>query len=296
MKDDRSASKRRDRTKREPTGKNVRLNNRDFEILSLLYRYTLLDSKTLIAFIKPKNQKRFIERLSDLYHDGYLIDRPSQQWQSYRARYSPITYNLTSKGYNLTLERQFLPLRAILTNHERIETPNFQFQHALKINQAIAQTELVCLQTPVLRFVPLEEILNKRREKQPTASNALGLPVTIPRSRSNPGLAIKTEIIPDGLYGIEYEMEGRKKYRFFTLEVEHKSPLTRRTLSQPSSLKKFLSYQAAINSQSFKATLGIPNLFPVFVANDGTHLQNLDILADNVLSKTERKLFNIIKL
>jgi len=60
---------RRSRYKRQPSGRNIQLTKRDFDILTLMYRYRYLTSQDLIAYFKPKSPKRFTERLSKLFRN-----------------------------------------------------------------------------------------------------------------------------------------------------------------------------------------------------------------------------------
>lgn len=286
---------RRDRTKRASSGKAIRLVERDFDIFELLYRYSMLDSKTLIQFIRPLSEKRFIERLGKLYHDGYFLDRPNGQWNHYQARYSPVVHSLSSNGFNVLASEKVLPKKAF-SRFENSKTNNLQFLHSLEINKTLAKFELECLSTPNQRFVPLEEILQKREIKEPEAGESISFPVTILKSEYNRRSHIETDIIPDGLFGIEYRLHDKKHYKFFVVEVERKSPLTRRTLNQSSSLKKLLAYKYTLHSKSFIPVLGIPNLFPVFVLNDQKHLDAITILATNLLSNEERRLFQFLSL
>jgi len=56
---------RRSRFKRTRTGKRIVITDRDIDILRLLYRYQFLRAAQLIAFLRPKSEKRFIERLGE---------------------------------------------------------------------------------------------------------------------------------------------------------------------------------------------------------------------------------------
>lgn len=286
---------RRDRTKRTPNGKSIRLVDRDFEIFKLLYRYSMLDSKTLIQFIKPLNEKRFIDRLGHLYHDGLYLDRPKGQWNHYQARYSPVVHSLSPRGYKaLTNESRLSERVYIDPNHD--SPARLQFKHSLRINQALAKFELDCLSKPNESFVPVEEILNNRNVTTSIEQHHIGFNVEIPRSEHNRGPVINTKIIPDALFGIEYKTDDKSQYKFFAIEVEHKSPPKRTTLKLTSSFKKILAYKAAITSRSYKAELAIPIMFPIFILNDYHHHERVTQLAENLLTQKEQKLFSFIIL
>ena len=133
---------RRSRFRRAPTGKRILLTERDYQILRWLYRYRFLRSTQLIKFIKPKSQKRFIERLGNLYHEAGRIDRPNGQWRNCNARYNPIVYELSGKGQRWLEHQGELPGR--VTSLARRNRPGAtpQFDHAMMIVDTLAEIEL----------------------------------------------------------------------------------------------------------------------------------------------------------
>jgi hypothetical protein len=80
---------------------------------------------------------------------------------------------------------------------------------------------------------------------------------------------IETAIIPDALYGIEYLIDGEKRYRFFALECERTTPAWRGNLEASSVAKKRAAYDALIRSGAFRRHWGIPNLKLHLVTGDG---------------------------
>jgi len=175
---------RRSRKKRQPSGNRVIINNRDLDILSLLYRYRHLTSKDLIAYFQPKSEKRFTERLGQLYHDAGLIDRPKEQWECAGAKYNPNVYTLMPKGKNLLEEKHSTPLRAVQYPSPSNGGERKQFLHSLKISQAIQKAELQTLHETNQHFVCLDEIRNRQLARGKTFK--LEFPVTVPISKHNP--------------------------------------------------------------------------------------------------------------
>ena len=253
---------RRSRFKRSRTGKRVFLTARDAEIMRLLYRYRFLRATQLIAFLKPKSEKRFIERLGDLYHEAGLINRPKAQWRGLDARYRPIIYELSKAGHRHLEAHGPLPHRvtALARTGRPGSKPNFD--HAMMIADSLVSTELEALATPGQRFVPMDEILARAPEKTQRAANPLRIPVTIPPNRNIPQIrsAISTHLIPDGLYGIEYLINGEKLYRFWALECENTSPSWRSQVNLSSLALKRAAYDALVRAGEHKRVWGIPNL------------------------------------
>ena len=86
-----------------------------------------------------------------------------------------------------------------------------------------------------------------------------------------PGLRspLNTHLIPDALYGIEYLIDGQKKYRFWALECERTSPTRRNTSRASSTQLKQAAYDSLIQSRAFQRHWGIPNLKLWLVTGDG---------------------------
>lgn len=110
------------------------------------------------------------------------------------------------------------------------------------IVDALAAVELETMRTPGQRFVPVDEILARAPERTRKAKQPL--PVTIHPNKHLPGLAsvVSTHVVPDALYGIEYLIDGEKRYRFFAFECESRSPKRRTTAKLSSLALKRASY------------------------------------------------------
>ena len=250
---------RRSRFRKTPTGKRLSLGARDLQILGWLYRYRYLSSRQLITAVKPHSEKRFIERLGDLFHETGLINRPSAQWQRFDARYRPVTYELTAAGEQLLGQQDALPPRATTLSRR---TGTGQFEHAVMIVDALFTVELTTRATPGQRFVPVDEILGRAPEATRLARNPLAVPVTLQPCPELPNLKRPwhTHIIPDGLYGIEYLVDGEKRYRFWALECERTTPARRSNHRLSSVARKQVAYDALITSNAYRDHWGIPNL------------------------------------
>lgn len=253
---------RRSRFRRTCTGKRLVLTDRDIRILQLLYRYRYLRQPQLTTFLKPKSEKRFIERLGDLFHETGLINRPKRQWQQFDARFTPMIYELSSKGRTYLEDHELLSLRATTLSRKHSPSGSPQFQHAMMIIDVLVSTELSLVEYDDKRFVCVDEILARAPAEIRNASNPLSVPVTIEPCSSFPEIKNpwNTHIIPDGLYGIEYLIDGKKRYRFWALECENTSPKKRGTIRNSSLVRKQAAYDALIKSQGYRNHWGIPNL------------------------------------
>jgi len=253
---------RRSRFKRTPTGKRMVPTARDVEILRWLYRYRYLSATQLIDILQPRSEKRFIERLGDLFHETGLIDRPPAQWRGFDARFRSIFYELSPKGIRYLADRAALPARATTLSRRAHNGRAVQFDHATMIVDALLSVELETRDHPDQRFVPVDEILARAPENTRQARNPLAVPVTIEPRKDRPDIRQPwhPHIIPDALYGIEYLIDGERRYRFWALECENTTPLYRAASHRSSIARKEAAYEALISSRNYRTHWGIPNL------------------------------------
>ncbi len=253
---------RRSRFKRTRTGKNIVITDRDVEILRWLHRYRYLRSPQIIGFLKPRSEKRLLERLGDLFHETGLIARPKAQWRSFDARYTPMIYELSRKGHCLLEDRGNVPDCATSLTRVGRQGATPQFDHAMMIVDAMVEVELATRVNSDRRFVPVEEILRRAPERQMAGGKALSIPITLRPGKHLPTLKapLFTHIVPDGLYGIEYLVDGKKRYRFWALECENQSPQRRKKIGLSSLATKKAAYDELIRCRKYRDVWGIPNL------------------------------------
>ncbi|OBY24864.1 hypothetical protein A9D60_23475 [Leisingera sp. JC1] len=238
----------------------MRLTPRDQEILSWLYRYRYLRHDHLIRIFDPKSPKRFAERLGDLFHETGFINRPLLQAPLFDARATPMMYEISNKGAAYLEALELLPHRAVTFSRRPRDSFNPQMLHTIMIIESLLEAELATRSELDQRFVPVDEILARAPEATRKARNPLALPVRIDGR--------KTQLIPDALYGIEYQINGESRYRFHALECERTSPTYRSGTATSSTRKKQAAYAAAIQAQAFKACWGIPNLEVKIIGHD----------------------------
>ena len=252
---------RRSRFKRTPTGKRLALTERDIGILRWLYRYRFLSSKQLERLLRPHSVKRFVERLGDLYHEAGFINRPIMPVATFDVHSNPIIYEITGAGVAVLDRHGGLPDRAVTFSRRPQRSINPQFLHTLAVIDTLAEIELTTTRNTDRRFVPVDEILQRAPEWVRSTPNLLSVPVTLePGALPSLKRPWQTHIIPDALYGIEYLIDGEKRYRFFALEVERTTPTARSSARHSSVARKRAAYDALIRSRAYRDHWGIPNL------------------------------------
>lgn len=252
---------RRSRLHRLPTGKRLAITRRDIDIFRALARYRYLRSTYLHAFVGGKSEKRFKERLGDLFHEGF-IDRPSQQWQFADARTAPVVYELgagarralSEFGERAEESRTFLTAGA-----------HRQFAHSMLICECLASIELATLSHPALRFIPWCEILARALAQ----GRDVPVPFRIPISQAQ-------AVVPDGLFGLEYKTAAKSSYRFFALEMDRGTmPVARSNGQQTSYLAKLAAYRDVIDRELYRTHLRVPNLLVLTITTSEVRMADI---------------------
>ena len=283
---------RRSRYKRQPTGKRIVLTHRDIELFKLLYRYRYLRADRILKWFSPCSKNRLIERLGDLYHESYFINRIEAQWSDLNAGMKPFAYELTKNGVEVLFDHcsdLTLPMPAV--SHAGFKPQEIrQFHHALEISHTIFELELSLKNSPNKRLLFEAEILAKASERMGKEIASPSLPVKLPCSPYMPRQQApqKTFALPDGLFAVETFDNGKPLYRFYALEMELKSPLIRRTPEKTSTLKKFLAYKQILNDDTARKELSLPNLYVIFATDTQPKLKAIQELSAQLWSDEER--------
>lgn len=253
---------RRLRFLRQPTGKRLMHSERDTQILHWLYRYRYLRASHLQNILLPKSPKRFIERLGDLYHETGYINRLKPQQALLDAHATSVLYEISPRGTEFLALQGALPHRAVTFSRRSSRSYSPQILHTMMIIETLLAIECAAMKEPGQRFVPVDEILARAPPSTANAHNPLAIPVTLEPDAGHSIVRkrLETVLIPDALYGIEYDVSGEKRYRFWAFECERTSPASRSRADASSTALKHATYAALIASQSYRSHWGIPNL------------------------------------
>jgi hypothetical protein len=255
---------RRLRFSRKRTGKAITLTERDIEIFKLLERYRYLRSTFIHSFVGGY-EKRLIERLGDLFHEGYL-NRPPQQWRAFNARYTPAIYELDELGERFLKEHGLGggETRSLVSRGRM--GANREFAHAMMVSDTLASIELGARDSSGVRFISWRDILSRAPQATRDAGNPFSLPVSISHTfRTGSTQTATFSLVPDAFFGLEYAANGKKLYRFFALEAERANRVYCNNLHQTSWLKKILAYRAIIAAKTYHSHFGLPNLMVIVV-------------------------------
>lgn len=246
---------------RQPTGKRVILQERDFLLFAALERHGPLPSTYLFEFAKgaARNFKGHQQRLTDLYnedntsHRGFYLDRPEQQYASISARYQPMSYELTNLGHRALRDRG-LP-------RQMWQGPNGPYLHRFMASAITASMELA-VRKAGFKYLSQAEIFG--HHKCPPQLTEADTPLALPHRDG--------VIVPDQLFGVDYG--GR--YRFFVLEADRK---TETVVSTKASAKAFArkleAYVDVLSRQTYREVWGIPTLNVLTVTTSEAHMRTM---------------------
>lgn len=228
----------------------------DYRIFEAIDRHGPLPSHYLYEFTKHlrRDRSHLQNRLTEFYNgdgQGAYLTRPPQQFASYQGRYQHVVYDLAPRArYALSERGQLQP----------IQVRTDPFVHRL-MTACIGATFELLAPDHGLRFISFDEVLRHPRGR--AACNS-GRPLELPTPRAS-----RASVTPDLVFGLEYPGKG---YRFFAVEVDRNTEsIERRNLAQSAFAQKVESYLAALETQTYRAWWGVPNLHVLTVTTSAVH-------------------------
>lgn len=187
----------------------LRLQERDKEIIKLVWQYRFLQADHISRLLEA-NKKSILRRLQKLYHNRYLqrIYFPIVLFQGGSEK--PI-YALDRKGAELLTEELGIPPERLDWTDEKNKVKERYLRHALMISNF--RTILTCA---VKEIRPQIELLfweqgNKLKDKVFFEKRGVA-------------------VVPDALFCLEDRREGKKGKMYFFLEADRSTMTTKRFL------------------------------------------------------------------
>lgn len=247
---------RRKRMKATSTGKRVSPTQRDIIWFTKIHEHGPLPSPYLLQYMRGshKSEKRAKERLTDLFneantpHGGPYLTRPIQQFQTIDARYKPLVYDLAPAAIKALSEQNWLHGRA--AHHG-------PWWHALMTSCITSSIELNCLAREDMNYIPQSEIL-ARADAELRWRTSVADPVS--------GRSYAKDLLPDGVFGLEYVTKRGSRYRFYALEADRATePLRSGNFHRKSFIRHLLQYQDYIEGGGYRKHLKLTA--PMLVLN-----------------------------
>ena len=227
----------------------IQLTPDDIAILGFVDRHRFLRSTHLARLIPHRSYKKLIERLCDLYHNGYL-DRPRAQLDAYtRSGSTPMVYALGNRGAEVLSEEGTTSID--WTDKNRSVGRPF-IDHTLLVADVMVAATGAVRSRPDVVLIDTAQIVDGVR---PSRANPLKLAAeTIVDGRKR-----ELALVPDALFGLDFTIERKRKY--FLVEADNGTmPIVRSDLEQTSFARKLMTYLAGGGQANrFGQQLGIGN-------------------------------------
>ena len=216
----------------------MRLTDDDMAAIRHVAKHRFLRSTHLIALLQ-RPSKKFLERLSALYHNGYL-DRPRAQLDYYAtAGSAPIVYALGNKGAAILAEADGTAPAKVDWTWKNREAGRVFIEHTLLIADLMVAAQIATRRAGNVCLIEPFDILKAAPERTRRLKNPWALPARIVHA----GISHDLALIPDKVFGFDYTHERKRSY--FFLEADRGTmPIVRSHPRQTSFHQKILGYLA----------------------------------------------------
>lgn len=184
------------------------------------------------------------------------------------ARYNQLVYELNENSIQILREEgrysEFAP------------TCSGPWKHRVMVSSITASIELATFGTTT-RYIPQHEVLDQ-----------LGASLRVPVTIRNDQLARDEQhhLIPDAMFGLEYDNDGKKSYIFYVVEADRGTePLKVKNLARKSYRRSIQQYRKLIGGKLYKTHFGLNS--GLLVLNVTTSIERMQNLIDLVAETSE---------
>jgi hypothetical protein len=241
----------------------IKLTERDRQIIQLVHQHRFLRSHQIIALLGG-SQQTLLRRLQLLYHYGYL-ERPRAQIQYYeRGGSRTIAYGLGNKGGALLKHEHGIAVDSVSWSEKNHIIGRVYLEHALLVSDVMVAVELACRKQGGVK------LLYENEFALPVKRQPFGWQVTIQKG-------LKLGVIPDRVFALEFlDATGQRQRVHFFLEADRGTmPVTRRTLAQTSFTRKLLAYEATWTQKIHQRQLGVQRFRVLTVTTSAMRVKSL---------------------
>jgi hypothetical protein len=233
----------------------MRLTDDDLAIVRHIAKHRFLRSTHLVRLMPHRSDKKLLERLAALYHNG-IIDRPRAQLDYYAtAGSAPMVYALGNRGALILAEHDGLDRAHVDWTWKNRSVGRLFIEHTLLTADVMVAAECATRARPDLKLMDARQMLAVAPESTRSAANPLRLKTRV----SHDGKLIDVSVVPDAVFGLDFTAERKRKY--FFLEADRATmPIMRTDPHQTSYHRKLLGYLAGGGKgNAFGAHFGIGN-------------------------------------
>ena len=259
---------RRPRFRRAPEPPAFRLTDDDVEIVRLLSRYRFLRS-THIATLVERSIDRTNDRLSRLFHAGYL-DRPRAQLDYYpTAGSAPIAYALADRGARLLIERDGIDFANVQWSRKNRKAGRPFIEHQLEVMDFYVALHIAMRGRADLRLITADELTAMFPDQSYNTSNPFALRVTL----THKGSRHEIGLVPDLVFGIRFPDGSR---HCFMVEIDRGTmPIVRNDIEQTSFERKMRAYLNAHAAKKHERQFGWKTFRVLTVTTDPYRLASM---------------------
>lgn len=250
------------RFRRAPVPPAFRLTDGDLEIVRVIAKHRLIRS-THIAVLIGRSVDRANERLSRLFHAGY-IDRPRAQLDRYPTSGSaPYVYSLADRGVSLLRRRDGLVLHGRERSRKNREAGRPFIEHQLEIVEFAVAMRQAAMKRGTVRFIDADQMGGR------DAAENFGLRGKV----TGRGTTLEIGVIPDLVFGLQIGATARRNYM---VEIDRGTmPVRRSDPAQTSFERKMRVYLAAHAAEQHGRLFGWKTFRVLTVTSDRTRMQTM---------------------
>ena len=259
---------RRPRFRRASEPPAFRITDDDVIIVRLLARHRFLRS-THIAALVGRSLDRTNDRLSRLFHAGY-IDRPRAQLDYYPTSGSaPMVYALADLGAQLLTQRDGIAFANVEWSRKNREAGRPFIEHQLEIVDFQVALERAVRDRTDIRLIHSDELIAAFPAQTRSMRNPLALRVSVLHNESPHDVGI----IPDLVFGIMFKDGSR---RCFMVETDRGTmPISRSDVRQTSVERKMRAYLTAHAGKQHEQHFGWKNFRVLTVTTDDQRMRSM---------------------
>lgn len=229
---------RRPRFRRASEPPAFRLTDDDVEIVRQLARHRFLRS-THIAVLVGRSVDRTNDRLSRLFHAGY-VDRPRAQLDYYpTAGSAPMAYALADRGARLLIQRDGVDFANVEWSRKNREAGRPFIEHQLEIVDFYVALRQATHAHQGIRLIHPAEMIATFPDQTFSERNPFALRVTL----TDRGTRHDIGLVPDLVFGLMFPDGSRHS---FMVEIDRGTmPIVRSDIRQTSFERKMRAYLTA---------------------------------------------------
>jgi DNA-binding Lrp family transcriptional regulator len=241
--------RRRPRFHRASEPPAFRLTDGDLGILRQLSRHRFLRS-THIAALVGRSLDRTNDRLSKLFHAGYL-DRPRAQLDYYpSAGSAPMVYALADRSAALLIARDGVDFSKVGWSRKNREAGRPFIEHQLEVMDFYVSLQTAIQGRSDVQLIHADEIVASFPDQQFSLRNPFALSVRV----SHHGAMHEIGLVPDLVFGLKFPDGSR---RCFMVEIDRGTmPIARADIRQTSYERKMRTYLVAHAAKLHERHLG----------------------------------------